>query len=133
MGNVLHLDERHRRVLEADAWWGCEADESGRPAISCDLLMAFMTLVGGESYLHSAIPSFSASKRSPATNRSPSISSIQVLTSLAAWGVYFDRRKLRMSLSREDTEAMIVSFPQCYQQCIESTNMLPDVDVLPDL
>lgn len=38
-------------------------------------------------YLHSAVPSFSASSRSPGGRRSPSTSSIQLRTSLAAFGV----------------------------------------------
>lgn len=57
--------------------------------------------------LHSATPSFSASNKSPDGNRSPKVSSIHPLVSFAAVGVYLDMRRLRISWSKEDTEAIL--------------------------
>jgi len=57
---------------------------------------------------HNATPSRSASRRSPGGNERPRVSSIQALASLAACGVYRDMRRLRISESREVTDAMIV-------------------------
>jgi hypothetical protein len=59
------------------------------------------------AYLHNTVPSFSASSRSPAGSRSPSTPSIQLRTSLAAWGVYLSIRSLRMSWSSDVTDAMV--------------------------
>lgn len=59
-------------------------------------------------YLHNTVPSLSASSRSPAGRRSPSVSSIQLRTSLDAWGVYLSIRSLRMSWSSDVTDAMVV-------------------------
>ena len=49
------------------------------------------------TYLHNATPSLSASSKSPDGSFSPRVSSIHVLASFAAAGVYLDNRKLRMS------------------------------------
>jgi hypothetical protein len=57
---------------------------------------------------HNATPSRNASRRSPGANERPRVSSIQVRVSLAACGVYRDMRRLRMSESKEVTEAMVV-------------------------
>jgi hypothetical protein len=53
------------------------------------------------------MPSFSASSRSPGGSRSPSISSIQLLASFAACGVYLPMRNLFMSWSSDVTDAMV--------------------------
>jgi len=58
-------------------------------------------------YLHSATPSFKLASRSPPSKRSPRDSSIKVRTSFAACGVYLSRRNLRISLSRDVTEAIV--------------------------
>jgi hypothetical protein len=58
--------------------------------------------------LHRITPSLSTSwRRSPDGSVSPSVCSIHERTSLAACGVYFDMRKLRISWSSDDTEAML--------------------------
>jgi hypothetical protein len=57
---------------------------------------------------HNATPSRSASRRSPGGIERPRVSSIQARVSLAACGVYRDMRRLRISESREVTDAMIV-------------------------
>jgi hypothetical protein len=59
------------------------------------------------SYLQSATPSFRPANRSPLGRGSPREDSMNVLTSLAADSVYLSKRNLRISLSREVTEAMI--------------------------
>ena len=61
---------------------------------------------GINPYLHNAIPSLSASSKSPACKGSCSASSIHNLTSFAACGVYLDRRMFLISLSKDDTEAI---------------------------
>ena len=61
------------------------------------------------TYLHKAIPSLRASRRSPPASRSPKAPSIHARISLAACGVYLDRRNFRTSLSREDTDAIMLS------------------------
>jgi hypothetical protein len=61
-------------------------------------------------YLHSTVPSLSASSRSPAGSRSPSVSSIQARTSLAACGVYLPMRRFFMSWSRLVTDAILVLY-----------------------
>ena len=58
------------------------------------------------THLHNAVPSLSASSRSPGGSRSPSMSSIQLRASLAAWGVYLPRRSFFMSWSSDVTDAM---------------------------
>ena len=60
------------------------------------------------TYLQRAVPSFSASSTSPAAKGSPKTPSIHVRTSFAAVAVYLDKRIFRMSLSRDETEAMVV-------------------------
>ena len=74
-------------------------------------MLAISTRLPGHSssaaYLHNTVPSFSASSRSPAGSRSPSTSSIQLRTSLAACGVYLSIRSLRMSWSSDVTDAMV--------------------------
>ena len=63
---------------------------------------------GGLTHLQRAIPSFNASSRSPVFSGSPKVLSIHLLTSFARCGVYLSRRIERKSLSREDTEAILV-------------------------
>jgi hypothetical protein len=58
-------------------------------------------------YLQSTVPSLSTSSRSPAGSLSPSTSSIQLRTSLAAFGVYLSIRSFLMSWSRDVTDAMV--------------------------
>jgi hypothetical protein len=65
------------------------------------------TCCGARMYLHSAVPSLSASSRSPAGRRSPRASSIQLRTSLAACGVYRSIRSFLMSWSSDVTDAMV--------------------------
>ncbi len=57
--------------------------------------------------MHNATPSFKLASRSPPSKRSPSDSSMKDRTSFAACGVYLSKRNLRMSLSRDVTEAII--------------------------
>jgi hypothetical protein len=57
--------------------------------------------------LHSTVPSFNASSKSPGGSLSPNISSIQVLTSFAACGVYRDIRSFFISWSSDVTEGMV--------------------------
>jgi hypothetical protein len=59
------------------------------------------------SYLHNAVPSFSASSRSPAGSLSPKTSSIQLRTSFAAFGVYLSIRSFLMSWSSDVTDAIL--------------------------
>jgi hypothetical protein len=59
---------------------------------------------------HSAVPSLRASRRSPGGNERPRVSSIHVRASLAACGVYLDRRRLRMSESSEVTDGILEYF-----------------------
>lgn len=68
------------------------------------LIMRLMVLI--PTHLQSIVPSFRLSKRSPLGNFSPRISSIHVRTSLAADGVYRDRRSFFISWSNDETEAM---------------------------
>lgn len=56
---------------------------------------------------HSATPSLSASRRSPGGNERLRVSSIQARASLAACGVYRDKRRLRMSESSDVTDGMV--------------------------
>lgn len=58
------------------------------------------------SYLQRIVPSLRTSSRSPLGNLSPKLSSIHVVISAAALGVYLDMRSLRISASREDTDGM---------------------------
>ena len=72
----------------------------------------FLNLIpgGGRALLassHSAVPSLRASKRSPGGSERPRVSSIHVRASLAACGVYLDRRRLRMSESSEVTDGIV--------------------------
>lgn len=57
--------------------------------------------------MHSATPSFKLASRSPPSKRSPRDSSMNDRTSFAACGVYLSKRNLRISLSRDVTEAII--------------------------
>lgn len=59
------------------------------------------------TYLHNATPSLRPSRRSPGGNFSPSVSSIHARTWFAAEDVYLDSRKLRISESKEDTDAIV--------------------------
>lgn len=58
------------------------------------------------TYLQRATPSLRPSSKSFDGSGSPSVSSIHARASLAAAGVYFSRRNLRRSLSRDVTDAM---------------------------
>lgn len=62
--------------------------------------------MNSESYLQRATPSLRLSSRSPGARRSPNDSSMNVFTSLAACGVYRSSRNLRISLSRDVTDAI---------------------------
>ena len=62
---------------------------------------------------HSAVPSLRASNRSPGGNERPRVSSIHARASLAACGVYLDRRRLRMSESSEVTDGILGSLLYC--------------------
>jgi hypothetical protein len=63
-------------------------------------------LMACNTHLHRAVPSLSASSKSPAASFSPSVSSIHMRVSFAAFGVYRSMRNLFMSWSREETDAM---------------------------
>ena len=69
--------------------------------------MSSLLVVQINTYLHSATPSFRASSKSPDGSFSPRVSSIHARISFAADGVYLDMRKLRMSWSNDDTDAML--------------------------
>lgn len=58
------------------------------------------------AYLQRATPSLRPSRRSFDGSDSPSVSSIHARASSAAAGVYFSRRNLRKSPSKDVTEAM---------------------------
>jgi hypothetical protein len=63
---------------------------------------------------HRAVPSLRASRRSPGGSERPRVSSIHVRASLAACGVYLERRRLRMSESSEVTDGMV----RCLFLCV---------------
>jgi hypothetical protein len=67
------------------------------------------------TYRHRAVPSLSASRRSPGGSRSPSVSSIHARASLAAFGVYLSIRNFFMSWSSEETDAMV---NEVYSVCL---------------
>jgi hypothetical protein len=75
--------------------------------MSLDALACSQRPTTSNSYLHSAVPSFSASSKSPGGSLSPSTSSIQLRTSFAAFGVYRSIRSFLMSWSSDVTDAMV--------------------------
>lgn len=104
VGDVLHLDEGHGRLLELDTGRGdSEVDESSGDTVS----ESRENWVGSDTHLHRATPSLRPSRRSEDGSLSPSVSSIQARVSFAAAGLYLSRRILRRSLSSDDTDAMM--------------------------
>jgi len=75
--------------------------------MSLDVLAYSLHPKPSNSYLHSAVPSFSASSKSPGGSLSPSTCSIQLRTSFAAFGVYRSMRSFLMSWSSDVTDAMV--------------------------
>ncbi len=118
--DVLHLDERHGGLLELDSWRSDgQVDEPimGSMLVTyyTSRLLSWIVLAGARSmaptsktYLQSATPSLRPSRRSAEDRLAPKMPSIQDRASAAAAGVYFSRRSFRRSLSKEDTDAIVV-------------------------
>ena len=77
-----------------------------RAILKLGYLLAVGRIQMQTTYRQSIVPSFSPSSRSPVGMRSPSVSSIQALTSFAALGVKRDMRSRFISASRLETLAM---------------------------
>lgn len=103
MRDILHLHEWHVRLLELDAGW--RERKIGEPAIGHQSVRRSEAR-DRNAYRQRTVPSLSTSSKSPGGNFSPSVSSTHFLISLAACGVYRPRRNLRMSWSRDVTEAI---------------------------